>query len=328
MAEGDDQRSLNAMPFADKSQCRIFPPHEPRPIVKIENGNREGHRHNNDPLVDATPTRFLTFLTRTLELGCPMPDFDALSLHVFCGDCERRTEEWRRNSSDLFKVPRKANALAEGDIWGSEIVKYMYVSGQEDECNQASVQALGTTTMKSLALLLSAAASLASASAFAIDQDSSLSIPAGASITLPRAETLSSLSRRGNSGCSPKPNKDNWGNALEKDRKKITIRESKHDRDDISDDFLWAIKKANNGGLVHLQKGKKYVIGKKLDLSFLKDVYVKIDGELKVRPDCLSFGGRMILTPPQFTDDIKYWQANNFYYPFQKSITFWVWGGK
>ena len=61
---------------------------------------------------------------------------------------------------------------------------------------------------------------------------------------------------------------------------------------------------------MHLKKNHKYVIGKKLDLSFLKDVYVNIDGELK------------------YTNDIKYWQANNFYYPFQKSITFTVWGGK
>lgn len=150
-------------------------------------------------------------------------------------------------------------------------------------CNQASFQALGVTTMKSLAFLLSVAASLASASAFVVDHDASDYIPAGASITLPRAETLSSLSLRGNGHSKPK--KDNWGNAVEQDRKKITIRASKNDRDDISDDFLWAIKKANHGGLVHLQKGKKYVIGKKLDLSFLKDVYVKIDGELKVRPD-------------------------------------------
>jgi len=30
----------------------------------------------------------------------------------------------------------------------------------------------------------------------------------------------------------------------------------------------------------------------------------------------------------QFTNDIDYWQANNFYYDFQKSITFWVWGGE
>lgn len=76
--------------------------------------------------------------------------------------------------------------------------------------------------------------------------------------------------------------KDNWGNAVEKDRKKVTIRASKDDKDDISDDFLSAIKKANKGGMVHLKKGHSYVIGKKLDLTFLDDIYVKIDGELKV----------------------------------------------
>jgi galacturan 1,4-alpha-galacturonidase len=31
---------------------------------------------------------------------------------------------------------------------------------------------------------------------------------------------------------------------------------------------------------------------------------------------------------PQFTNDIKYWQANYFFYSFQNSITWWVWGGK
>jgi galacturan 1,4-alpha-galacturonidase len=116
-------------------------------------------------------------------------------------------------------------------------------------------------------------------SAFAAEQDASSYVPAGASISLPR-----SLEPRSNS--KHHKQEDNWGNAVEKDRKKITIRASKNDRDDISDDFLWAIKKANHGGLVHLQKGKKYVIGKKLDLSFLKDVYVKIDGELKARVPC------------------------------------------
>jgi galacturan 1,4-alpha-galacturonidase len=34
------------------------------------------------------------------------------------------------------------------------------------------------------------------------------------------------------------------------------------------------------------------------------------------------------LTRRQFTDNITYWQAENFYYPFQNSITFWVWGGQ
>ncbi|KAJ5226584.1 Glycoside hydrolase family 28 [Penicillium citrinum] len=94
------------------------------------------------------------------------------------------------------------------------------------------------------------------------------------------------------------------------DRRTITIRSSKNDTDDVSDDFLWGIKKANHGGRLLLQKRKKYVIGKKLDLTFLDNIEVQLDGELK------------------FTDDIDYWQANNFYYSFQKSITFWRWGGK
>ncbi|KAI8941315.1 hypothetical protein NX059_002542 [Plenodomus lindquistii] len=159
--------------------------------------------------------------------------------------------------------------------------------------------------MKPLSVLLVFTASLASASAISIEQ---LPNPVGSSITLPRSETRASwysLSPRHH-----KKKKDDWGNAVEKDRRKITIRASKHDRDDISDDFLWAMKKANKGGLLHLKKGKKYVIGKKLDLTFLKDVYVKIDGELK------------------FTNDIDYWQKNGYYYDFQRSITFWIWGGK
>jgi len=30
----------------------------------------------------------------------------------------------------------------------------------------------------------------------------------------------------------------------------------------------------------------------------------------------------------QFTNNITYWQNNYFYHPFQKSISFWKWGGK
>ena len=30
----------------------------------------------------------------------------------------------------------------------------------------------------------------------------------------------------------------------------------------------------------------------------------------------------------KFTNNITYWQSNYFYHPFQKSITFWKWGGK
>lgn len=129
--------------------------------------------------------------------------------------------------------------------------------------------------MKSLSLLLALATSVAAVSIEHVAN------PIGSAISLPRSDA--SLSSRFTSLITRnKKQKDNWGNAVEKDRKKITIRASKHDRDDVSDDFLWAIKKANKGGLVHLEKGKKYIIGKKLDLTFLKDVYVRIDGELKV----------------------------------------------
>lgn len=129
--------------------------------------------------------------------------------------------------------------------------------------------------MKLTYLLATSLVSLASASAIAVEDD----IPVGASITLPRSTSLLSRLAWSNN----KHRKDNWGNKVEQDRKKVTIRPSKDDHDDISADFLWALKKANHGGLVHLQKGKKYVIGKKLDLTFLKDVYVRLDGELKVR---------------------------------------------
>lgn len=106
------------------------------------------------------------------------------------------------------------------------------------------------------------------------------------------------------------PHQDNWGCNWPDFRHKVTIRSSLNERDDISDDLLWAFRKANHGGTVYLKPGQRYVIGKKLDLSFLDDVHLQLDGEIL------------------FTDDIAYWQANNFYYAFQKSITFWVWGGK
>lgn len=67
------------------------------------------------------------------------------------------------------------------------------------------------------------------------------------------------------------------------DRRTVTIRASKNDKDDVSSDFLWGIKKANHGGRLLLKKGKTYVIGKKLDLSLLDDIKVQLEGEIKVR---------------------------------------------
>ena len=65
-------------------------------------------------------------------------------------------------------------------------------------------------------------------------------------------------------------------------RREYTIRESAHDKDDISTEFEQAIRSANNGGTLRLMKGKKYIIGKKLNLINLNDVHLNLEGEIKV----------------------------------------------
>ncbi|KAK7416175.1 hypothetical protein QQX98_005372 [Neonectria punicea] len=99
------------------------------------------------------------------------------------------------------------------------------------------------------------------------------------------------------------PPKHHW-------RRTVTIRSSRHDHDDVSKEFARGIRKANNGGTLYLPKGKKFVIGKVLDLTNLNDIHVHLDGEIR------------------FTNDVEYWQENAWYHPFQKSIMFWKWGGK
>lgn len=114
--------------------------------------------------------------------------------------------------------------------------------------------------------LLAAATTITSTAAF--------DIPDGASITQPwrhKGRPYFGWNR-----------KDRWGNSVEEDRRKITIRASEDDTDDISADFVWALEQAQDGGLVHLEEGKTYIIGKKIDLPVLNDVYIKLDGTLKV----------------------------------------------
>ncbi|KAF1982869.1 glycoside hydrolase family 28 protein [Aulographum hederae CBS 113979] len=77
-----------------------------------------------------------------------------------------------------------------------------------------------------------------------------------------------------------------------------------------TDAFIDGLTKANNGGTFVIPAGVTYTLDKKLDLTFLKDVQLQLDGTII------------------FTDDIEYWQKNNFYHPFQKSISFWRWGGE
>ena len=97
-------------------------------------------------------------------------------------------------------------------------------------------------------------------------------------LTTLSSASANAISHRSSPACPT----DNWGNAIERDRKVTTIRPSANDTDDISAAFLAGIQQANNGGLLFLEKGNTYVIGKKLDLSFLKNIYVRIEGEIKV----------------------------------------------
>ena len=71
-------------------------------------------------------------------------------------------------------------------------------------------------------------------------------------------------------------------------RKVVTIRPSRNDTDDVSAEFLRGIHKANHGGTLKLKKNETYIIGKKLDLTFLNDVEVNIEGTLKVWTAAMS----------------------------------------
>ena len=62
----------------------------------------------------------------------------------------------------------------------------------------------------------------------------------------------------------------------------VTIRASLNETDDVSVDFLNGIKEANNGGTLYLKENETYVIGQKLDLSFLNDIEVNLEGEILV----------------------------------------------
>ncbi|KAF7554249.1 hypothetical protein G7046_g6869 [Stylonectria norvegica] len=69
----------------------------------------------------------------------------------------------------------------------------------------------------------------------------------------------------------PKPHRDGQ-------RKKVTIRASKNDKDDVSNEFFKGLKKANHGGTLYLAKGKTYMIGKPLDLTWLNDIHINLEG--------------------------------------------------
>ena len=89
----------------------------------------------------------------------------------------------------------------------------------------------------------------------------------------------------------------------------VTIRPSRNDTDDVSAAFKAGLERANHGGTLYLPANQTFVIGEPLDLTFLDDVQVRLDGEIK------------------FTDDTEHWQSVAYTHPFQDTIMFWKWGG-
>lgn len=89
----------------------------------------------------------------------------------------------------------------------------------------------------------------------------------------------------------------------------VTIRPSRNATDDVSAAFRSGLERANRGGTLYLPAGQTFVIGRPLDLTFLDDVEVRLDGEVR------------------FTDDTAYWQGAAYAHPFQNTIMFWKWGG-
>lgn len=80
-------------------------------------------------------------------------------------------------------------------------------------------------------------------------------------------------------------------------RKKVYIKSSRNATDDVSADFYNGLKKANYGGTLVIPKDQTIVIGTKLDLTFLHDVEVQLEGEILVSRSQewpISFG-RLIL---------------------------------
>ncbi|KAK6504660.1 hypothetical protein TWF481_006600 [Arthrobotrys musiformis] len=78
---------------------------------------------------------------------------------------------------------------------------------------------------------------------------------------------------------------------------------------DDSDNILAAAQKCNDGGTIALMDDL-YIIGKALDLTFLKHVDFDIQGTLK------------------FVPDVAYWEANSFKFTFQGANTMILFGGE
>ncbi|ANB12369.1 Pgu1p [Sugiyamaella lignohabitans] len=90
--------------------------------------------------------------------------------------------------------------------------------------------------------------------------------------------------------------------------KTCLVKPNGHGKDDAQS-ILNAMKTCNNGGAVVFQKNNLYTIGSPLDLTFLRDIDIYIDGTI------------------QFTNDIPYWTEHSFKFAYQNGSAFWKFGG-
>ncbi|KAG9235593.1 PGX, glycoside hydrolase family 28 protein [Amylocarpus encephaloides] len=82
--------------------------------------------------------------------------------------------------------------------------------------------------------------------------------------------------------------------------------------DTVTDDsayVLEALHSCNNGGRAVFKQGVNYMIGKALDLTFLKHIDIDIQSKIL------------------FSNDTNYWQANSFHFIFQNVTSFFKLGG-
>ncbi|RLL95287.1 hypothetical protein CFD26_101708 [Aspergillus turcosus] len=94
------------------------------------------------------------------------------------------------------------------------------------------------------------------------------------------------------------------------ERRRLCYVKNNGNGQDDSQHILSAIHECNYGGRVVFRKGVQYTIGTALDLTFMNNIDIDIQGYI------------------QFTNDTTYWQEHSFQFIFQNATSFWLWGGK
>ncbi|KAH9212003.1 polygalacturonase [Leptodontidium sp. 2 PMI_412] len=108
--------------------------------------------------------------------------------------------------------------------------------------------------------------------------------------------------------CGPKSPSKPFPSSPPRDSHRICV--VPHGTADAGPAILSAAHRCNYGGTVYFPAGQNFTVATALDLTFLVNVDFAILGTIK------------------FKDDLNYWQANTFQYPFQSASLFWRFGGR